>query len=186
MSTNKLNGLILAGGQSRRMGRDKAMISYHGVPQYAYLAGLLEGLEIEAYLSLCKKQQEAWQIDMPLILDQEDNKGPLMGLYSAYQAHPQASWLVVACDFAFLQKESLSWLINHQSSSCEITAYISPFDEKAEPLLAIWAPNALSKIDKALKQGAYSAREFMATCEVELIKSPHPEQLRNVNRMEDF
>ena len=36
-----MNGLVLSGGQSSRMGTDKALIDYHGIPQYAYVYDLL-------------------------------------------------------------------------------------------------------------------------------------------------
>ena len=145
MSAAKLHGLILAGGQSRRMGHDKAMISYHGVPQYAYLGSLLEGLGIPPHLSARADQVEKWKPSIPCIADRYEDKGPLGGILSAHLAQPEVAWLVVACDYAYLTEKSLKQLVETRDVESDVTAFVSPFDGGIEGLLGIWERKGMEK-----------------------------------------
>lgn len=186
LSAAKLHGLILAGGQSRRMGRDKAMIDYHGVPQYAYLAGLLEGLGVIPYLSARKNQIMDWNPEIQVIPDFFKNSGPLAGLLSAHLASPSTAWLVVACDFVYLEVSSIKQLIDSRDPHLDITTFQSPYDNKTEPFLSIWEPSSLTDLPDAIHNGNLSARSYMAKKQTSLIKPNWPEQLQNINSESDL
>lgn len=174
--------MILAGGQSRRMGRDKALIPYHGVPQYQYLAGLLEGLGIPPFLSARQDQIDAWSPGIPCIADRYDDKGPLGGILSAHQAQPDVAWLVVACDYAYLTERSLMQLIEARDAEADVTAFVSPFDGGIEGLFGIWEPNAMLALDKAITHGRLGVRRYLKTCRHSLVVADYPEELENINQ----
>lgn len=181
LSEAKLQGLILAGGQSRRMGRDKAMIPYHGMPQYMYMAGLLEGLGISPFLSARQDQIDTWKPEIPCIADRFDDKGPLGGILSAQLAQPETAWLVVACDYAYLTDKSLRELIVARDVAANVTAFISPSDEGSEGLLGIWEPDVMSGLIKVIQQERLGVRSFLKTVRTSLIEANFPEELENVN-----
>ena len=93
----KIYGLVLAGGQSTRMGKDKGLIPYHGLPQREYLYHLLSRVCDKTFLSIRPDQKDEID-DMEVIIDKDEYKGPYNGLLSAHKEYPEVAWLVVACD----------------------------------------------------------------------------------------
>jgi molybdopterin-guanine dinucleotide biosynthesis protein A len=186
LNTNNLHGLILAGGQSRRMGRDKAMIAYHGMPHYLYLAGLMEGLGVSPYLSARADQIEKWKPTIPCIADQFEDKGPLGGILSAHLAQPEVAWLVVACDYAYLGERSLRQLLVSRSFDHDLTSFISPFDQGPEPLLAIWEQTGFHGLEHSIQNNSLAARLYLKGKSIKLIQPEWPLQLKNVNQNKDI
>ena len=95
-------GLVLAGGKSTRMGRDKGLLSYHDKPQREYLYEQMRPLCRDVYLSIRPEQKDSLPEGFASIADENIYRGPLNGLLSAHHAFPEAAWLVVACDLPFL------------------------------------------------------------------------------------
>ena len=80
-----MNGLILSGGQSSRMGREKRLIQYHGKTQEAYLFELLGKFCEKVFVSLNANQHS----DYPCIYDAyQELNSPLVGILSAFQQEP--------------------------------------------------------------------------------------------------
>jgi len=84
-STGKLYGLVLSGGKSTRMGTDKGLIEYHGVPQRDYLYDLLTKVCDETYISLRKEQEENVPFGFQTLVDLNEFRGPYNGLLSAHK-----------------------------------------------------------------------------------------------------
>ena len=84
-SNDDLYGLILAGGQSSRMGRDKAGLDYHGQPHAEYLFHLVSGLLPNTFVSV--REGHSTFTDR-VIRDSFPTKGPINGILSAMKAHP--------------------------------------------------------------------------------------------------
>ena len=122
-----------------------------------------------------------WQPVIPCILDKEVDQGPLAGLKAAFQFRPKSAWLVVACDLIDLDKGTLSQLVAARRSEMAATAFISPFDGKTEPLLAIWEASIAKPLEQAFAQGVRSARRFLQTQNTNMITALNPDALRNVN-----
>ena len=97
MSDIPVNGLVLAGGKSRRMGQDKALLDRGGQSQLAYLAGLL-GKKVErVFVSMRADQKDDDERGQyARIVDRYEDMGPLAGILSALEEHPETDWLVVA------------------------------------------------------------------------------------------
>jgi molybdopterin-guanine dinucleotide biosynthesis protein A len=176
-----LSGLIMAGGASRRMGRDKALLNYHGQAQYLHLAALLQAVGVPPFLSCQASQQQAWQPPIECILDTEAGQGPLAGLKAAFRHNPQTAWLVVACDLVDLNQASLNQLLHSRRPEVDVTAFRSPFDQGAEPLLAIWEPSVAEPLARAFARGERSPRRFLQQQRLHLIEPEQPDALKNVN-----
>jgi len=75
-SNAKLYGLVLSGGKSTRMGTDKGLIKYHGVPQREYLYDLLSQVCEETFISLREEQEAELPSRMQTIVDLNEFRGP--------------------------------------------------------------------------------------------------------------
>ena len=101
-----LHGLVLAGGRSTRMGRDKATLAYHGRSQLETAWALLAPRVSDRFVSVRPDQVgDPVRAQHPQIVDGPEGLGPAAGILAAQRAHPQAAWLVLACDLPFLVPE---------------------------------------------------------------------------------
>lgn len=123
MNTNyQLMGLVLAGGNSKRMGEDKGLISYHHVMnQRRYCYELLSSFCSRAFLSVNASQYEMLKQEKDSfindsIVDNYDNLGPMGGIVSALQSVDSPHWLVLAIDQPEITKEHLTSLVVHWQS----------------------------------------------------------------------
>lgn len=182
-----LNGLVLAGGKSRRMGQDKGKINYHGKPQREHAFDLLSNCCEQTFLS-CRPDQSADPdlFGMPLIFDSFLGLGPFGAITSAFRENPNTAWLVVACDLPLLDKESLNYLIQHRDPSKVATAFNSPDNEFPEPLITIWEPRSYPILLSFLAQGYSCPRKVLINSEIALVDAPDTRVLTNVNSPEDL
>ena len=107
--SQEIYGLLLVGGESRRMGRDKALLKYgDDRTQLERSAELLQSVCPQVFVSLRAEQNFDLPAGTQAILDNApEAKGPLCGILSALRAHPEAHWLVLACDLPFLTTAAL-------------------------------------------------------------------------------
>jgi molybdenum cofactor guanylyltransferase len=141
MSTTPVFGLILAGGSSTRMQRDKAALTYRGQSQLDRAFELAQRHVAEVFVSVRSNQaHDPARARHPLIVDCVAGEGPIVGIRSALTARPDAAWLVLACDLPFLSDATLDTLLRERDPASPATAYRSVHDGKPEPLCAIWEP----------------------------------------------
>tara|TARA_R110002167_G_scaffold58047_11_gene164803 strand:- start:791 stop:1387 length:597 start_codon:yes stop_codon:yes gene_type:complete len=186
-SNAKLYGLVLSGGKSTRMGTDKGLIAYHGMPQREYLYRLLEKVCARTFISLRSDQLTGVPSNMDTILDTDHYKGPYNGLLSAHEKYPDAAWLVLACDLPLMDQDALQQLISERNPNAMATAFAQKENPLPEPLCAIWEPKALSQSVLYLNQGAGSCpRKFLINNEVDLVFPNNPNVLLNANSEADY
>ncbi|MBK8967772.1 MAG: NTP transferase domain-containing protein [Saprospiraceae bacterium] len=182
-----LKALVLAGGRSTRMGHDKGLIQWHGKPQREYLVDLLEELGVDTYIS-CRQDQVSGLSGYKLIVDQISDQGPLGAIYSAFCEHPDAAWLVVACDMPLLDIPTLEFLINNRQPALPATAFRAPAfsDDSPDPLLAIWEPRMRNIVVQRIHEKKRCARKTLGIAGFFLLEPPNPEVLANVNTPEEL
>jgi molybdopterin-guanine dinucleotide biosynthesis protein A len=181
-----VKGLILAGGRSTRMGRDKAFLDYHGKPQHAYLADILRGVGVLPFIS-CRAEQ-AIQFSESVIPDSFLELGPYGAILSAFREDPNAAWLVLACDLPLLDTATVQELINQRNPSKLATSFKSPESEQGfpEPLIAIWEPRAYPILLSFLAQGISCPRKVLINTAVEILAPSVSRALTNVNTPEEW
>jgi len=180
-----LFGLILAGGSSNRMQRDKAALTYHGRTQLEWAFDLVSPLCAETYVSVREAQRnDPTRSRFPLLVDGEVGEGPIAGIYSALTAHPQAAWLIIACDLPFLTSNTLRHLIAHRDPKRIATAYRSQHDGLPEPLCAIWEPSSRGALLTHINSGKHCPRKLLINSDAALLALPEPNSLDNVNTPE--
>src|SRR5688572_32165975 len=101
--TAPIYGLLLAGGRSTRMQRDKAALAYHGATQLEWAMDLLAAHVERAFVSVRPDQvNDPLRARFAQVVDQHENLGPIAGILAAQAQHPDVAWLVLACDLPFL------------------------------------------------------------------------------------
>lgn len=183
----ELFGLVLSGGRSTRMGLDKSIISYHGLPQREYLYHMLTKLCSKTFIGIREDQQEEIPADIQVIIDRDKYKGPYNGLLSAHESYPRAAWLVLACDLPLMNSSALEQLVKERNPKAAATAFATQLSELPEPLCAIWEPSGLQESIKFLESGrATCPRKFLIASNVKLVFPTNENVLLNANSKEDF
>lgn len=169
----KLTGLILAGGKSSRMGRDKALIDFNGSPQIYYLASLIKPFCTKILISRNKNQAEIPDNDYEIVFDDEsdENQGPLTGLISAIKKHPDSSFLVLYCDLLNIEN-CISLLINERDNTKYGTCFL--VNNFPEPSIAIIESKANKILFEKYKAGKYSIIKFLKDFECKYITLHQP------------
>ena len=178
-----LHGLVLAGGRSSRMGRDKAALEYAGRSQLERAFALLDPLVSRCFVSVRADQQhDPLRARFPQIVDAAPGvEGPAAGILSALRAHPQSAWLVLACDLPFLDAGTLQHLIARRDPTRTATAFRSSHDGLPEPPCAIYEPAARSALEAFVAGGRICPRKFLIQSDALLLDQPRAESLDNVN-----
>ena len=187
ISKDKIFGLVLSGGKSTRMGEDKGLITYHNLPQREHLYHLLNEVCDKTFLSIRKDQESEISNSFDVIIDNDEFRGPYNGLLSAHKAHPDAAWLVLACDLPLMDKKALEELIEARNPDKIASAFADADNPLPEPLCAIWEPEALKQSVAYLEAGNGSCpRKFLINADVNLVFPQQKEVLLNANSRAEY
>ncbi len=182
IQTRPVFGLVLVGGKSKRMGKDKALLAYHKQVQAVHTAKMLLKQCTQVYLSCRAEQQKAYgTFGFPLVVDSYPNIGPLGGLLSAQRLFPEASWLVAACDLPFMDQPLLHELSLKRNPFSFATAYRHSTGEKPEPLCAIYEPKSRLPLLMRHAAGNNSLRSFLEDFPIHYLSVKDPDRLQNIN-----
>ena len=181
-----LHGLILSGGQSSRMRKDKGSLSYHGVSQRQYLFDLLSNYCTGSFISCNAQQATELNGALPFIEDNFLHLGPMGGILSALQSDPNCAWLTVACDLPYLSERTIEYLVQNRNPSKAATAFLDPNGEFPEPLITIWEPKSFSILLQFLAQGYSCPRKALINSDIELLKAPDAKEFVNANFPEEY
>lgn len=180
-----LKGVILAGGKSSRMRRNKAAIAYHGKPQAIYMAELLERNDIEAHISIADEEQVNFG-SFPIIQDRFLGLGPLGAICSAFLHDPSAAWFVLACDLPFIDSMAIDALKKERAIGKLATSYSATEEAFPEPLISIYEPFIYQRLLQFLSLGYACPRKVLINSDVKKVVPKNLDWLRNVNTPEDF
>lgn len=182
-----LHGLVLSGGASMRMGKDKALLDRFGEPQLQATFNLLSPCVQSCFVSLRNDQRtEPVRAALPGIVDGVEGAGPAAGLLAAHAAHPEAAWLVLACDLPRLQASTLEALIQARDGTHAAIAYRSAVDGLPEPLCAVWEPAALQCLSHRAQSAQYGLRDVLRLVDTLLLPVPDGYELDNANTMQEW
>src|SRR5579884_440815 len=170
--------ILLAGGRSRRMGKDKGLLPLSpptadgencaGEERMSFAGHLLATLA-----PLCRETL--------LVVDREQDIGPLMGLYSGLSAMQSARALVVAIDMPYVQPELAAFLLSQPHTdehTSEETLLIPVVAGMPQVLLAVYPRSILPLIEARLHEGRRDPRSLLAMAPVRYIEEA---QLRQVD-----
>lgn len=153
--------LILAGGDSRRMGRDKTRLEFDGQPLLQRVIGQMQTLFPQVLVSV---RQARPGIDVPQVCDETSGAGPLAGLCAGL-ARAETPWVfAVAADMPFLNPALIGQLAQRRSSCQAVVPVVQGYPQ---PLTAFYARSALPAIHAALAgSGKHSLRDVLERLDV--------------------
>jgi molybdopterin-guanine dinucleotide biosynthesis protein A len=189
MTVAPVYGLILAGGSSTRMQRDKAALVYDGQSQLDRAFTTLCRHVAKVFVSVRATQaMDPTRARRPLIVDSDElgEAGPLIGIRSALAAFPEVAWLVVACDLPFLSDAALEQLLAERDPALLATAFLSTHDGLPEPLCAVWEPAAATALAAHQQSGKRCPRKFLINHPVKLLEPRDRRALDNINTPEEY
>ena len=175
-----IKGLVLVGGKSTRMGKDKSELNYFGKPQKEAVKELLENNNLETFYSVQNSLENENEISDKFI-----NLGPFGGICSAFQKDPNAAWFVLATDVPFVGEEIIQLLLKQRNPSKAATAIKGKNKDFPEPLITIYEPKAYSILLQYLAQGYSCPRKMLINSDVEIVEIDDS-FIRNINTPEEF
>lgn len=183
-----LTAVLVAGGESRRMGRDKATIEFEGRPSWERQLEMLRAVGPET-IFVSARTRPSWLPDeVELLLDDPPSRGPLSGLTKAVAAMRTTHLVALAVDMPFMTSEQLSVLGRLAAEGRGIVPVIG---ERAEPLAAIYPAEAAGDFATALAGPDFSlqrvVRNLAIDRKVRLFSVPaeHGHFYRSVNEPGD-
>ncbi|NQV78613.1 MAG: NTP transferase domain-containing protein [Lutibacter sp.] len=177
-----IQGLVLAGGKSTRMGTDKGTLNFYGKNQREVAIDLLEKNHLKTFLSVREEQEIGIE---NVITDKFLGLGPFGAICSAFQENPDVAWLVIATDLPFVNDEVIQLLLKHRNPSKVATAIKGEKQQFLEPLITIWEPKSYTLLLNYLAQGYSCPRKVLLNSDVEIIEI-EDNLIRNINTPEEF
>jgi molybdenum cofactor guanylyltransferase len=152
-----LTAVLLAGGESRRMGTDKAVIVFRDQPLWQRQIELLRGLQPEKTFVSARKEPSWLPGEVELLLDEPPSRGPVSGLTKALERMPTSHLAVLAVDMPFMTSEQMQVAWNLATVGCGVLPVIG---HRAEPLAAIYPREAASDFSAALAGDDFSLQRL--------------------------
>lgn len=135
-----LTAAIFAGGESRRMGTDKALLPWEGKPLWQRQLETLRQLSPQ-YLVISARQAPSWRPpELDVILDSPLARGPMAGLIAVLEQLKTSHLLILAVDMPHMTAEHLRKLVNCSQPGCGV---IPVCDDSMEPLGAVYPVEAI-------------------------------------------
>ncbi|HYH87205.1 MAG TPA: molybdenum cofactor guanylyltransferase [Pyrinomonadaceae bacterium] len=188
---NEIEGFILAGGASSRMGEDKSLLRLGGLTFVEIIAGALR--PVAARVRLVSSRPDAEAHGLPVVADVFEGRGAIGGLHAAL-AVCGASWaLVVSCDLPFVTTELLARLASLRGDGADAVAPLQN-DGREQPLCALYAAAACrTTAEELIRAGELRPRELLRRVRTRWVAFDELSELagsslffRNVNTPDDY
>jgi molybdopterin-guanine dinucleotide biosynthesis protein A len=184
-----ISAALLAGGESRRMGRDKATVLFRGKPLWQAQLTLLHKLQ-PAEIFVSARTDPAWRPqDLTFVPDEPPSRGPLSGLSATIARIRSSHLLVLAIDMPFMNEDHLRYLCDKIEPGRGVLPMIG---NRAEPLAAIYPVearvdfiNALSGIDFSMQTVTNQLVKMGRLRDIRVSEEEQP-FYRNLNEPDDL
>lgn len=184
-------GFVLTGGESRRMGRDKALLPFGEHPLAVWMAKQVE--TACGTVSLVGDPEKYSGLGFAVLADLLPGQGPLGGIHAALARSEAYANLVVGCDLPYLSVEFLKRLLAIAEET-DADAVIPESPECGyEPLCAVYTLSCRSPIEKALRRGQRKVSDVLASLRIQVVSCREwkpfdrcGKMFRNLNTPEDY
>lgn len=153
---SKITGVILAGGKSRRMGTDKALLSVGRDAMIERAVTQLSKVCAEVLISGCG-EETGRRLGLKVVPDLIKGMGPLSGIHAALLAAQSEKCLVVPCDMPFLSA-ALAAVMIRQSEGYDVA--VPQHGDYLQPLFAVYDKSCIRAVEEALRSGKHKVVDF--------------------------
>jgi len=188
---SKISGIVLGGGQSQRMGRDKRRLHWEGEPFLDRVCRLMSTLFEEVLVVTAQEDYDCSHLPVRLVTDKIPLKGSLGGLYTGLMEAKNTLTFVVACDMPFLLKESISRLCLEPTSDVLVVKLFHGL----HPLHARYSKRCVPIIEQMIHEGDLKIQNLISRSglTVKIIEEslfddidPHRQSFMNINTPADL
>lgn len=185
-TTAGLAAIILAGGASRRMGRDKATVAYEGTTLVEHMVGILKSRCAPVFV-VAAPGQALPELDAEVLRDEVRGVGPLLatgrGLRAAAEAGRELAF-VSAVDMPLLTVDVIDQLVGPAMAlGADV---VLPWDGRDHYLAGIYRTSLADRVDALVAAGDRSMRALVDTVDTQRIVMPRQRALTNVNTAADL
>ncbi len=185
----KATAVVLAGGESRRMGVDKAFLRLGGLTLIGTVLRVLDGLFAEILVS-APPTPEYMALGRPIIPDTTGRKGPVSGLHAGLLNASHENVFLCACDMPLMKPKLVRFL---HAIAVERGTVVPRSPSGLEPLFAFYAKSCLPKVEDLLHSGSYGLHQLPGILGAEIVPfeaiesiDPDAESFFNVNTPSDY
>ncbi len=186
-NTEKITGIILCGGKSRRMGSNKALLKLNGKYIVNHVFEVLSTLCKEIIISTNTNELSFLKAD--LVADEFQNIGPIAGIYSALKHSKTEKNIILSCDTPFISKGILEYMLKNSES---FDVVLPVFEEFLQPMTGIFNKKIIPVIENEIKKGNHIPPKIFKKSNLNKLKIDkntsgwHKHLFFNVNSLEDY
>lgn len=183
----KIAGVIIAGGQARRMGNaDKAFITLAGKPMIQYVINALRPQVGELLVNANRDLETYRSLGFPVISDRNSNQqGPLAGIAAALEASSQEWVQITPCDGPLLPSD-LATRLHRQTEKAGSTVCIPHDGTRLQPLFGLFHRTLATDIHRFLDAGDRKLQLWLEHHEITIADfSDQAECFININTPEE-
>jgi len=175
--------LVLAGGQSRRMGRAKAWLEVGDTYLLRHVADRLAPAFSEVMVAFAEPEQIEQPVPYRVVFDRKAGAGPLAGLEAGLAAARHEVLFALACDMPYVSRELAEMAVT-AARTCD--AALPRIDGRPEPLCGAYRRTALPAITGALNEGRLKAADVAGQLDVTWLENIEPQELASLNTPADL
>ena len=177
------SAIILAGGKSSRMGRDKSMMPVNGKPMIEHISDILKNHFQDILIGTNDPDKYSF-LELKTIMDQMPDQGPLMGILSCLEESPNDLNFITACDQPNINPEFIDMMLE-QAADYDAVIPVS-LNGKNEPLFAIYKKSITPVIKNLLKNEKRRISALFEIINVKYINFDSQAWYKNINTIEDY
>ena len=197
------SSIILCGGQSRRMGKDKGSLIIKDKPMIKYILSTLnneideviivlnDSKRIDKYMEFINPEDYSYKLKF--VEDKIKNKGPISGILTGLENISSEYAIVFPCDNPFVTKNTIQTLFNELSDNIQaVVPYHDPEDKlkTSEPLHSIYNKNIIPLIDNLILNDSLHIKGIIEKIDTKFVlidnKKILKKEFRNLNHPEDL
>lgn len=167
MNENQLTGIVLSGGKSSRMGKEKGLIDFQGKPLISYAIDALKPLVQNIIIGANNQLNEYKKLGYPIVEDEIKNIGPLGGVFSTLRSSHTKYNIILSCDMPFVNTALLEY-INKHKQGFDVVVAVHDIN-KIEPLCGVYAKSITPVIENAVEDGNYKLRDIFKNVRFEAL-----------------
>lgn len=179
----KATAIILAGGKSARMGEDKHLLPVNGIPLVQHIANQLKGHFDEIIIGANNPEHLAFT-GLKIISDIEQDKGPLMGIYSCLKASSNDINFITACDIPVINTQLIHNMIQLSPNYDIVIPVAEPGNY--EPLYAIYRKSVVKQAKALLERNSRRIIDLLNGANVKYVDFKDQEWYQNLNLKDDY